>query len=205
MIDVKKTIISQYANSPIICGLIESLNDCLDPSKNIDDFYRTIWNLATAEGIGLDIWGRILGISRYILITEKNQFLGSSLADKDLQNFKLNTNYKMNDEMFRSMLFIKAYSNIIYCTAYHINQLLTNLFKKRGRAYYVKNGTMKARYVFEFNLSAAEKAVLISTDLLPRPTGVLIDYYEPDIMKTFGFIESGLAPFGEGAFYIGDA
>lgn len=205
MIDVKKTIISQYANSPIICGLIESLNDCLDPSKNIDDFYRTIWNLSTAEGIGLDIWGRILGISRYILITEKNQFLGSSLSDKDLQNFKLNTNYKMNDEMFRSMLFIKAYSNIIYCTAYHINQLLTNLFKKRGPAYYVKNGTMKARYVFEFNLSAIEKAALISTDLLPRPTGVLIDYYEPDITKTFGFIESGLAPFGEGAFYIGDA
>lgn len=205
MIDVKKTIISQYANSPIICGLIESLNDCLDPSKNIDDFYRTIWNLSTAEGIGLDIWGRILGISRYILITEKNQFLGSSLSDKDLQNFKLNTNYKMNDEMFRSMLFIKAYSNIIYCTAYHINQLLTNLFKKRGPAYYVKNGTMKARYVFEFNLSAIEKAVLISADLLPRPTGVLIDYYEPDITKTFGFIESGLAPFGEGAFYIGDA
>ncbi|WP_411701690.1 hypothetical protein [Gallibacterium anatis] len=33
---------------------------------------------------------------------------------------------------------------------------------------------MKARYVFEFNLSAAEKAVLISTDLLPRPTGVLM-------------------------------
>lgn len=205
MIEIKKTIISQYANSPILCGLIEDLNNCIDPSKNIDDFYNLIWNLNTAEGIGLDIWGNIVGISRYILINDKNQFLGSSLADKDLQNFKLNTNYRMNDEMFRSMIFIKAYCNIIYCTAYHINKLLTNLFKKRGRAYFVKNGTMKARYIFEFNLTTVEKAVLISTDLLPRPNGVLIDYYEPELSKTFGFIESGLAPFGEGAFYIGDA
>ncbi|OBX10422.1 hypothetical protein QV09_05605 [Gallibacterium salpingitidis] len=205
MIDVDKTIISQYANSPIICNFIESLNTCIDPSKNIDDFYNLIWNLNTAKGIGLDIWGNIVGINRYILINEKNQFLGSSLSDKDLEDFKLNTNYRMNDEMFRSMIFMKAYSNIIYCTAHHINQLLSNLFKKRGRAYFVKNGTMKARYVFEFNLLPVEKAVLISTDLLPRPTGVLIDYYEPDITKTFGFIEAGLAPFGEGAFYIGDA
>lgn len=205
MKDIEKTLISQYANSPIICGLIKSLNTAIDPAKNIDNFYTMIWDLNTAQGVGLDFWGNVVGISRYVLINEKNQFLGSSFSSSELSLFQPDVNYRMNDELFKTMIIMKAYSNIIYCTAYHINRFLMQLFAKRGRAYFVKNGTMAARYVFEFKLSAAEKAIMMSTDILPRPTGVLIDFYEPDNGKTFGFVEAGFAPFGEGAFYIGDA
>ena len=164
MINIKETVISQYANSPIICRLISNFNESLDPSKDIKLFYDLFWNLETAQGVGLDFWGRVVGISREVIIDDKNQFIGSTLASGDL---------------------------IV-------------LFEKRGRAYFIKSGTMSARYVFEFNLTKEEKAVLISTNLLPKPTGVLVDFYEPDISKTFGFKEANMAPFGEGAFYIGD-
>lgn len=204
MKNVAKTIISQYANSPIICSLIENANTYLDPTADIELFYRFIWNLDTAQGIGLDFWGLVVGISRNVQVDEKNQFIGSTLAAEDLKTYQPGTIHLMNDEMFRTMIFLKAMSNIIYATAPNINRLLQILFEKRGRAYYVKNGTMQARYVFEFNLTPVEKAVLISTDLLPRPSGVLVDFYEPDIRNTFGFIEAELAPFGQGAFYIGD-
>ncbi|HDL1410824.1 TPA: DUF2612 domain-containing protein, partial [Mannheimia haemolytica] len=40
--------------------------------------------------------------------------------------------------------------------------------------------------------------------LLPRPTGVLCDFYEPEQLYTWGFNENELAPFGQAAFYIGD-
>ncbi|OOF42923.1 hypothetical protein BKK51_12275 [Rodentibacter trehalosifermentans] len=204
MKNVKATIISQYANSPVLCNLIERFDEYIDPKYDIDHFYRLIWNIDTAEGIGLDFWGKVVGIQRDIVINEKNQFIGSTLAADDLEKYKINSRYFMNDEMFRKMILMKAMSNIIYTTAYNINTLLLLLFEKRGRAYFVKSGTMSARYIFEFNLTPDEKAVLISTDLLPRPTGVLVDFYEPDIKKTFGFIEANMAPFGEGAFYIGD-
>lgn len=204
MKNINKTIISQYANSPVICGLISNLNEYLEPSLDIELFYRFIWNLDTSQGIGLDFWGQVVGISRNVQVDEKNQFIGSTLAAEDLKKYQPGTIHLMNDEMFRTMIFLKAMSNIIYATAPNINRLLQILFEKRGRAYYVKNGTMQARYVFEFNLTPVEKAVLISTDLLPRPSGVLVDFYEPDIRNTFGFIEAELAPFGQGAFYIGD-
>ena len=77
------------------------------------------------------------------------------------------------------------------------------MFEKRGRAYFVKNGTMAARYVFEFFLLPAERAIIRQSDLLPRPSGVLLDFYEPEVNKTFGYIEANLAPFGEGAFFMG--
>lgn len=204
MKNVKATIISQYANSPVLCSLIEHFDEYIDPVYEVEHFYRLIWNLDTAQGIGLDFWGKVVGISRDVVISEKNQFIGSSLASDDLAKYKENSRHFMNDDMFRKMILMKAMSNIIYVTAYNINTLLLLLFEKRGRAYFIKSGTMSARYVFEFNLTAEEKAVLISTDLLPRPTGVLVDFYEPDIKKTFGFIEADMAPFGEGAFYIGD-
>lgn len=204
MKNIEQTLISQYANSPIICQLISDFNERIDPTAEIDDFYRLVWNLNTAQGIGLDFWGRVVGIERNVQINDKNQFIGSTLAAEDLHQFRVGTTHLMNDEMFRTMIFLKAMSNIIYATAPNINRLLSALFEKRGRAYFVKNGTMMARYVFEFNLTPVEKAVIISTDLLPRPTGVLVDFYEPDIRNTFGFIEAELAPFGQGAFYIGD-
>lgn len=204
MKNIAKTIISQYANSPFICGFITNANVYLDPTVDIKLFYRFIWNLDTAQGIGLDFWGQVVGISRNVQVDEKNQFIGSTLATEDLKIYQPGTIHLMNDEMFRAMIFLKAMSNIVYATAPNINQLLQVLFEKRGRAYYVKSGTMQARYVFEFNLTPVEKAVLISTDLLPRPSGVLIDFYEPDIRNTFGFTEAELAPFGQGAFYIGD-
>lgn len=204
MMQLEKTIISQYANSPIITSLLKNINENLDPRADIEGFYNLIWNLDTAKGIGLDIWGKIVGIDRNIQVEEKNQFIGSSLATEDLKDFSVGTRHLMNDEMYRTMIFLKAMSNTIYATAPNINKLISSLFEKRGRAYFIKNGIMMARYVFDFNLTPIEKAVIISTDLLPRPTGVLVDFYEPDIKNTFGFNEAGMAPFGQGAFYIGD-
>lgn len=204
MNNVKDTLISQYANSPIICRLISDFNEYIDPQSDLDNFYRLIWNLDTAQGIGLDFWGKVVGISREIIIDDKNQFIGSTLASEDLKKYTEGSRHFMNDEMFRTIILMKAMCNIMYTTAYHINGLLQTLFSKRGRAYFIKSGTMSARYVFEFNLTPEEKAVIISTNLLPRPSGVLVDFYEPDVKKTFGFIEANMAPFGEGTFYIGD-
>jgi len=64
MFKIEDTIASQYANSPRLMLIIQELHNAIDPTKNIQDFYRLIWNLETAQGAGLDIWGRIVGINR---------------------------------------------------------------------------------------------------------------------------------------------
>jgi len=74
------TIIGQYGNSPIIDGLITSMSSALDQTALWDAFYDAIWNPSTAFGYGLDIWGRIVGVSRMIKIPEGIAFFGWTQA-----------------------------------------------------------------------------------------------------------------------------
>ena len=68
MIDVESTLQSQYANSPTIVQLATNMNSYLDPIANIDAFYDNVFNILTAVGEGLDIWGRILQFGRVVNI-----------------------------------------------------------------------------------------------------------------------------------------
>ena len=62
MENVSQTILSQYANSPTITQLIQNMDGYIDPSADIDSFYDMIWNIDSAVGKGLDIWGKIVGL-----------------------------------------------------------------------------------------------------------------------------------------------
>src|SRR4051812_42839886 len=62
------TVISQYANSPILDTLVQNINESIDPTVNIDAFFDNMWNIDTAIGYGLDVWGRILGVSRTLAV-----------------------------------------------------------------------------------------------------------------------------------------
>src|SRR5450631_2175833 len=62
------TIISQYANSPTLVQMIESMAQYFDPTANLVNFYNNVWNIDSAVGFGLDIWGRIIGVSRLLQV-----------------------------------------------------------------------------------------------------------------------------------------
>lgn len=67
--DIWSTVISQYANSDILTTLITNLFDYIDPTKNLESFFDLIWNVDTAEGYGLDVWGRIVGVNRILQVS----------------------------------------------------------------------------------------------------------------------------------------
>jgi hypothetical protein len=54
-------VISQYANSPIITSMISSWFSAVDNTEFFDNFFDDVWNVDTASGYGLDVWGRIVG------------------------------------------------------------------------------------------------------------------------------------------------
>jgi len=78
MINWNQTILSQYANSPAMLGIISSFNAAIDPSVDIANFYANIWDVQTAVGYGLDVWGNIVGVSRQLMIPESGPWLGFS-------------------------------------------------------------------------------------------------------------------------------
>jgi hypothetical protein len=183
MMDLEQTIISQYGNSAAITALIRNMNSYIDPRCDIGGFYDTVWNVETAEGFGLDIWGRIVGLpsGRYIY-TEPVTVL--------------------NDDQFRRLILIKALSNISITSSPTFNQLLNNFFAGRGRCYVSDQGAMQMRYTFEFPLLPYEILIMSGTGIFLRPAGVQVGL-AIIVLPAFGFSEAGTisaAPFGQAPF-----
>jgi len=213
MLNVERTIISQYANSPSLTQLIANMNEYIDPRVNIQAFYDAWWNVDTAFGEGLDNWGRIVGVSRLLKIPANTQTFGFNNTDfpPDWAPFNQGTFYAgvntgqaflLPDDTYRTLILVKALANIVATTAASLNQLLRNLFPGRGVCYVIDNGAMSMTFYFEFDISAAEYAILTQSGALPHPAGVK---YNVIVVPAgvFGFAEQGgtAEPFDQGTFY----
>lgn len=177
------TIISQYANSAVLTQLISNFADYLDPTTAFDAFFDDIWNIDTARGYGLDVWGRIVGVTRTLQIPNVARNLGfeeatNANADPFGQSAfyagaPFTSNYLLSDDAFRVLLFAKALSNISDGSIPSINQLLLNLFPHRGNCFVRDGENMSMTYVFRFALTPVELAIVQTSGVLPKPAGVL--------------------------------
>jgi len=215
MFDVKQTIVSQFTNSPTLSALVANMDSYINPAANIQAFYDKVWNIDTASGFGLDIWGRIVDVSRYLKIPYSEKYFGFSspagasgvpfgqgVFAPPIQN--QTTTYQLTDDAYRRLILCKCLSNIVEVNAPAVNQLLQKLFPGRGRCYVNNLGGMNVRYVFEFNLLPYEQSIVTSSGVLPIPAGCGVSFLIIDPATTFGFSSptgaSGV-PFGQGVFY----
>lgn len=211
------TVISQYANSPTLMQLISNMNAYIDPSADIEAFYEMVWNVDTAQGFGLDTWGKIVSLEngRLLKIPSAELNLGFKEAGNAsatpfgsgvfYSGATVTENYYLADDAFRTLILVKAMANISDGSIPSYNQLLQNLFAGRGRCYVNDLGNMQMRYTFEFYLEPYELAILTQSGAMPRPTGVLASIMQVQLPHVFGFSEAGIAsaPFGQGTFFTG--
>lgn len=207
MINVGQTIISQYANSPTITALIEGANQNIDPIDNIavgeaafgfssdsapfdvgpfggdwegNSFYDFVWNVDTAQGFGLDIWGRIVSVGRYLEIG------GGEIV-------------RLDDTEYRKLILVKALANIAAVNSPTLNSLLRRLFDGRGIVFVSDLGGMQIRYTLLFEITPIEKAIITNSGVMPRPAGVEAKVFAAS-MPRFGFRGSGLTGFNQAPF-----
>lgn len=180
--DVWKTIISQYSNSPRLTALILALWSALDQTVNVGSFFDNIYNIQTAVGFGLDVWGRILSVSR-VLQVAASDYIGFEEALPGSDSFNngpfygggtITNNYPLSDDAYRSLLLTKAAANITDGSIPSLNQILLALFPNRGNAYVQDNGDMTMDYVFSFGLSPLDVAILEQSGVIPHPVGVSV-------------------------------
>ena len=179
---VENTYLSQYANSDTLTALIETINDALDPSNSIDDFYNRLWNVNTAEGYGLDVWGRIVGVSRVIYVPSviSGNFFGfqeagdpeAEFGQSPFYNGAVTQSYILSDDDFRLLIKVKACANKDDCSIPSLNLKLMVLFPGRGNAYVIDNNDMTMTLAFTFSLRPVEVTILEQTGVFPVPTGV---------------------------------
>lgn len=184
--DGRQTILSQYANSPVMLALIDGLTDAIDQQANFNAFYSAVWDITSAVGFGLDIWGRILGVSRVLFVSD-GAFLGFSEAT-DAQNFNagifyggnhLTANFALTNEAFRRVLMAKAALNITDGSMSSINIILMALFPDHGNCYVRDNADMTMTYVFGATLSKVDYAIVTQAGVLPKPVGVSVTVEQP--------------------------
>lgn len=211
MINVERTIISQYANSPTLVQLIDGMNEFIDPRANLEAFFNFVWNVDTAQGFGLDIWGRIVGVSRLLKIPGADPIVGfdNPSDPKDWYPMsegrfategEVTTAYELPDNAYRVLILAKALANIVSTTFPAMNKLVRNMFPGRGRAFVRDLGNMAMQFVFNFNLTPVEYAILTQSGALPHPAGVLysVVVIPPNLFGFQGY--TGARPFNFGIF-----
>ncbi len=195
MFNYEATLISQYANSPTLLQLVANLNQYLDQSQNFANFYNYVWNVDTAQGFGLDIWGAIVGVSRLLYIPNTTEYIGAyqsseSQPAQDYTPFGSRLNnppvggalytgqnatqaYLLLDPAYRQLILAKAFANICTTTAPAINQILQTLFGA-GMAYVLNVQPMQISYNFTFTPTPIQLAILEQSGVIPTPPGVSV-------------------------------
>jgi Protein of unknown function (DUF2612) len=183
LLNIWDGIQSEYANSPVVDALLESLFAALDQTKNFDLFYDNIWNVATAQGYGLDVWGRIVGVNRVVEVSSGSFFGFQEAGEPGITGFNQSPfysgagatqNFTLSDAVFRNVIYAKALSNITDGSIPSLNQILLTLFPGRGQCYVANTGPMAMAYTFDFALEPVDEAIVYQSGVLPQPTGVTV-------------------------------
>ena len=207
--DIAETVQSQYATSKRMRAVIDAFWQAINPKSDIDLLYKKLVNPRTAEGWGLDIWGRIVAIGRsYLAVEDDTPYFGfdppGDVVNPRLDNFGNAPFYKqvlgkvrLGDTAFRTYVFLKALINISNSSLASLNRMVKLLFPD-AEIQVLHTGTMVLRILILTALSSSDKAAL---DNLPwLPAGVGLEMYQV-ITPTFGFAGAPeLQNFNNGSF-----
>ena len=185
---MRKEIYNEYALSGRLNQIINGISGAVDPQGDIKKFYQYVYDINQAQGFGLDTWGAILDVPRYLEVKPKE---GEPYV------------VKLNDDLYRLTLQLRCITNLTNCSCESIDTMIANVFAGRGKVFTLEEGVMKLRYVFSFLLSDLELALFYNLKILPRPAGVGLTIYELPQYNIFGFNGSGLSGFNVGTFFQG--
>lgn len=205
--NINDTILRQYSNSPKIKNIIYTFNNGVDVTNIVNNFYDDIFNLETAKSYGLDIWSRIVDVSRYVKFEELGDTFG--FKDQNLQTLnngafysgvKSTNTLRLSDDFFRLVIKSKAAVNISNSTIKDTNRILSSIFSNKGTPFVTDNLDMTMHYVFPFYLSDSEISLIKNSNILPRPSGVKLRGIITIPKQVFGFFGSNCQTFNNGTF-----
>jgi hypothetical protein len=189
--ELQQYILTQYSGSPTIVQLLSDFRDNIDPQADINLFIEKVMNIDTAEGIGLDILGRIIGMARVV------RYGGETIT--------------LTDNLYRRLLMYKAFANISDSTMATMNKMLYLLFgeniifaknliaeSQNGDEYY-NSFPMHVRFTALRDLTEEEKLLFALGATLNLSAGVGWSLVVNQ-SRVFGFKNSNLMPFNCGVF-----
>ena len=176
--DILRVIQSQYAGSPRLKSLTVTCWSLLNPESSIGLMYEHMIDPWTADGAGLDVWGRIVATARRIYAAGESVIL--------------------DDYTYRKYIFVKALFNLTNSSLRSINFFCGQLISSGVRVLHTDTMVLTV-LVTEIVDPRALQAFL---NLRWSPTGVGVKIYYV-LGPVFGFNGSGLHPFNQAPFVDG--
>lgn len=200
------TIQSQYSCSTRLIALIKDFASRIAPTSDVTLFYEKIFDISTAQGIGLDIWARIVGIpSRYVEGSDTGEFFGftgSDLSPFDQAPFwneNSTPSHYIADDMFRTLILFKALANISNASAATLNSLMAYVIGDNNSHVAIVD-VMEVRFVIGSDITDAMMSTLYHYATYILGSGVKWSIARIPISDTFGFNGSGFTGFNQGVF-----
>lgn len=209
--DILETVQSQYGASPIMQALIRGFNDLENVDPAIKLLLQKMIDPDTAEGVGLDVWGRIVAFERILVPVTSQKFIGfkptAGMTNNNLDSlnnavFYNNPggNVRLADSAYRTYIFIKAMLNISSSSLGDINRMIKNLLPN-SNIKIIRNYAMQLRVLVIGKLDPSGYRALISLPWIPTGVGLNIYIIET---PTLGFNGQNLQTFNNGTFATND-
>ena len=185
-VNVLPSILWQYENADKFVRLIQSQQAWIDENQNKfwQDWFRDVFDVDTANSFGLSVWARILGINLAVPATptigNTSWGFGANRRNFGRGNFGRDRDGQINLSLDQQRLVIKLRlaQIIVRPTAYYINEMLESILNTPGRSVYAYD-TLDMEYVvyvFDFAPDSQLRFILENYDLLPRPSGVGVQW-----------------------------
>ena len=194
--EILEQIQAQYRDSNIkelISGIIEIKRKYIYMA--IKSLLNDNLSISTAKGIGLDLWGNLLHLSRYIPSDKGDNY---AYFNFNVKNFKTNgglifynanrPNYGTLDDLYyRQLLLIVYQGYFLNSSIPTLNQFTLESLADYGQVY-VRDSTDMSYQVYLFNSQIPKwlNFMMANYDILPRPAGVGARLQER-IVRRFGF------------------
>ena len=185
-----QNIIWQYENAPVLKSIISQKNEWYN--ENLNKFWDKILsdflNIHTATDWGLNLWGQILQEKR--------------IYNVNGQQISLST------ELYRRLILGKLQLIKSNGTVPEINKYINFIFSpyttETAFAGFVQDlRDMSITYVFNFEPTDEELALINSRTFLPTPAGVEDKIYLMPESSIFGFDGTGFQPWNQAPFWDG--
>lgn len=179
--DYSLSVLQQFKNAPTMNYLLSGFADMLHIGRT--ELINKLVNIDQAEGAQLDVIGKWVGASRKVFFNSVEEF-DFGFDDVSFYGFDgsggtfdiktINTYLNLTDNAFRTLIKMKAYSNISNCSIYDLNFMLSNIFNGRGLCYVRQTGTFEITFYFGFSLTSYE-INLIKNRFIPVPAGFAVN------------------------------
>lgn len=185
-----QNVLWQYEQADSLKSLIKQKEEWYN--TNLNDFWLKIvddfLNINTATDWGLNLWGKILNVSRIINVNGVQTTLSK--------------------ELYRRLILGQMSLIRSNGTVPEINKYLNFIFKEHtsettNAAVVKDNFDMSVYYVLSFEPTDEELALIYSRTFFPTPAGVKDKIYLLNQNTIFGFHNTGFMPFNTAPFWDG--